>query len=616
MCGIAGIIQSSPGAYVQDDVRKMNASLTHRGPDGEGYWQNDDASALLGHRRLAIIDLTEQAAQPFHYLGRYSVVHNGEIYNYIELKAELAASGYSFRTHSDTEVLVAAYDHWKEACTEHFDGMFAFAIWDEKEKQLFAARDRFGEKPFFYHYKDDVLLFASEMKALWAAGVPRVPNRNMLFNFLTIGYTGNPEAPDETFFEDIHKLPPASFLACSIKDNIIETGKYWELDPEITNKKIKDAEAIDQFRHLLSVSVQRRMRSDVTLGTSLSGGIDSSAIAAMCRGFSEGGGLHKAFTAVFPGFEKDESGYADIAAKHLQLEPFTVSANAAELARDWLKMSACQEEPVGSASSFAQYRVYEKARQQGVTVMLDGQGADEILAGYTRYYKWYWQELFRKGKLYGHHELRSARALGVTEKFGIKNMIASFFPEFATVALERQYLLRALQQEDLSKFFVQHYSSEAYYTTPDHFTLNGVLHFSTCINGLEELLRYADRNAMAHGVEVRLPFLSHELVEFIFSLPSHFKIRDGRNKWLLRESMRPLLPESITHRTDKVGFEPPQQQWMEDPEIREMIRDARKKLTEEGILKPQAAETMPRAHSAHDTDPYDWRYFSAAQLFS
>ncbi len=616
MCGIAGIIQTSSGRYHIGDVKKMCDSLSHRGPDGEGSWQNEGRTALLGHRRLAIIDLSEQAAQPFHYLGRYTIIHNGEIYNYIELRQELAGKGYTFRTQSDTEVIAAAYDAWKDDCPVHFDGMFAFAVWDEKEQRLFAARDRFGEKPFFYHAEDGGLLFASEMKALWAAGVVREPNRNMLFNFLTIGYTGNPEAPDETFFEDIFKLPPATSLVYSISDNSIQTEKYWELDPEFTDKKISDTDAIERFKELLTTSVQRRMRSDVTLGTSLSGGLDSSAIAALCKGFSEGGGLHQAFTAVFPGYEKDESQHAKLAATQLGLRSFTTTASAADLARDWEKMSTMQEEPIGSASSYAQYRVFELAKQQGVKVMLDGQGADETLAGYSRYYKWYWQELFRKGKLYGRKELKAARALGVTEKFGLKNMIAAFVPEFATVALERQYLLRALQQKDLSKFFIQHYSQEAYYTTPDHFTLNGVLHFSTCINGLEELLRYADRNAMSHGVEVRLPFLSHELVEFAFSLPSHFKIRDGRTKWILRETMKPLLPEAITGRTDKVGFEPPQKQWMSDPLILDMIREARKKLVEEGILKPEAAETMPQPHNAHEADAYDWRYFSAAQLFS
>ena len=190
----------------------MTDALAHRGPDGEGFWQNENRTVLFGHRRLSVIDLSPGASQPMAFLDRYTIIHNGEVYNYIELKEELQKKGYTFRTVSDTEIIAAAYDCWKEDCVDHFDGMFAFAIWDEKEKVLFATRDRFGEKPFFYFYKEGLLLFASEMKALWAAGIDRKPNQKMLFNFITIGYVENPNDPNETFFENINKLPPACFL--------------------------------------------------------------------------------------------------------------------------------------------------------------------------------------------------------------------------------------------------------------------------------------------------------------------------------------------------------------------------------------------------------------------
>ncbi|MGB3155117.1 MAG: asparagine synthase-related protein, partial [Chitinophagaceae bacterium] len=230
-------------------------------------------------------------------------------------------------------------------------------------------------------------------------------------------------------------------------------------------------------------------------------------------------------------------------------------------------------------------------------------------------YKWYWQELFRNRKLFRSKELKAARQMGIPDRFGIKNMIAAYFPGFATVTLENQYLLKAIRQEDLDRDFVKLQSKEAYYTTPDHYTLNGVLHFSTCIHGLEELLRYADRNSMAHGREVRLPFLSHELVEFIFSLPANFKIRNGWSKWLLRETMKNKLPDSIVWRRDKVGFEPPQKSWMENKQVQDALREARKKLVDEKVLKPEVLQKKIQPHAAYEADNYDWRYFSAASLF-
>ncbi|MDZ4793312.1 MAG: asparagine synthase (glutamine-hydrolyzing) [Bacteroidota bacterium] len=627
MCGIAGIIQSTASGYSADHLKMMTDALAHRGPDGEGLWQNESGNVLLGHRRLSIIDLSEAGKQPMHYnpgpstiqgeggTFRYSIVHNGEIFNYIELREALQQKGYSFFSQTDTEVIVAAYDHWQDECIDYFDGMFAFAIWDETKQELFAARDRFGEKPFFYHYNGKQLLFASEMKALWAAGIARTPNQKMLFNFITIGYTDNPAQPGETFFENIHKLPVASVLKYNTRSNKLELEKYWDIDPEKQDKKITDSEAIEQFYELFTRSVKRRLRSDVLVGTSLSGGLDSSSVVSVINDLQAVNYQPKTFTAVFPGFDKDESSYSRQIADQFHLQQFTVPVTADEMIRDWEKLSYHQEEPFSSASIYAQYKVYELAKQHDIKVLLDGQGADETLAGYHKYYKWYWQELFRNRKLFRSKELKAAKALGVSDHFSFKNMIAAYFPGFATVTLENQYLLKAIRQEDLAKDFVKLQSKEAYYTTPDHFTLNGVLHFNTCTHGLEELLRYADRNSMAHGREVRLPFLSHELVEFIFSLPAIFKIRQGWTKWILRESMAKSLPAEITWRRDKVGFEPPQKSWMENKQVQEAIREARKKLVDEKVLNPGIMEKPVHSLAAHAADNYDWRYFSAASLF-
>jgi len=591
----------------------MTEALAHRGPDAEGHWMN--STTVLGNRRLSIIDLSNAGNQPMHYLQRYTIIHNGEIYNYIELKEELQKKGYSFFSKTDTEVISAAYDNWKEECVEHFDGMFAFAIWDEKEKDLFAARDRFGEKPFFYFIDKEQFIFASEMKALWAAGIERKVNLKLLFNYLTIGYVDNPNIPEETFFENISKLPAASLLKYSILNNQLSINNYWDIDAEDENKKITDAEAIEQFSFLFQRSVKRRLRSDVPIGTSLSGGLDSSSIIAILHSLTAQSSQLTAFSSIFPGFEKDESSFAKLVAEEFQLQHFTTIPDAYTLQTDLEKLFYHQEEPFSSSSIYAQYKVYELAKQHGIKVLLDGQGADETLAGYHEYYKWYWQELFRKRKLTSSHELNAAKELGITENFGWKNRVAALFPEFATIFLERQYLLNALRHEDLTKEFTQLQSKEAYYITPEIFSLNGVLYFNTCMHGLEELLRYADRNSMAHGREVRLPFLDHELVEFIFSLPANFKIRNGWTKWLLRETMKDKLPNEIVCRKDKTGFEPPQEQWIKNEKIQELITDAKQILVDEKILTPEVIDKKIEAKPAHEAANYDWRYLTSSFLF-
>jgi len=612
MCGIAGIIQSSP-VFQPEQLRKMIATLSHRSPNGQLCWSNLDGSALLGHGRLSVIDLSSAAAQPMHYLQRYTIIHNGEIYNYIELRKELEKEGYTFSSQSDTEVIVAAYDYWEDECVEHFDGMFAFAIWDEKEKELFAARDRFGEKPFFYYKDNGQFLFASEMKALWAAGIEKKTNLQLLFNYITIGYVNNPERPEETFFENVFKLPAASRLYFTPASGEFFIEKYWDIDPDKQNKTITDQDAIDQFNELLSVSVKRRLRSDVSLGTSLSGGLDSSSLAYLISQSSAQSSF-AAFTASFQGFSKDELPFSQAVTDQLHLKHHIASVTAEDLISNWEKLCYHQEEPIGSASVLAQYRVFDLAKENNVTVLLDGQGADETLAGYHKYYKWYWQELYLERKLNRSGELEAAKKLGVQENFGLKNIIASLFPDLAMVILERRYLIHALRHEDLHRDFVRLQSREAYYSAPPHDGLNGRLYFNTFLHGLEELLRYADRNSMAHGREVRLPFLSHELVSFIFSLPSNFKIRNGWTKWILRNSMDKKLPDMITWRKDKTGFEPPQQEWMQHPRLQEMIYEAKKKLVQEKILRGNVLAKPVEPTGAHQGNAFDWRYLCAATI--
>ena len=620
----------------------MTDKISHRGPDGEGHWISQEGTAGLGHRRLSIIDLSEAGHQPMHFTPalsineegvapHYTIIHNGEIYNYIELKKELIGKGYKFYSQTDTEVIAAAYDCYKEDCLQYFDGMFSFAIWDGKEKELFAARDRFGEKPFFFYYDEKQFVFASEMKSLWASGIERRPNLKLLFNYLTIGYVDNPAIPEETFFENISKLPAASYLKYSIINNQCSIFNYWDIDVEKKHEKISDAEAIEKFKKLFYQSVKRRLRSDVPIGTSLSGGLDSSSVVAaiinsqnssptfgrqrLAEGDAGGGWEGVAFSAIFPGYEKDEYVYSKMVADKFGLKHFTIEPSANTLHAEFEKLYYHQEEPFSSASIYAQFKLYELAKRENVKVLLDGQGADEILAGYHKYFKWYWQELFRKRKLTASHELRAAKELGIMEKFGWKNRIAALFPEFASIFLEKHYLLNALKHEDLTKDFVMLQSKEAYYAAPDMSGLNGILYFNTRMHGLEELLRYADRNSMAHGLEIRLPFLNHELVEFVFSLPSHFKIRQGWTKWLLRKAMENEMPAEIVWRKDKIGYEPPQREWMQEAGMQEAIIHAKEKLVKEKILKKEILSKKNQPHDANAVESYDWRYLSSVILF-
>lgn len=614
MCGIAGIISPDQQLVSIERLKQMSDALSHRGPDGEDYWINDKGNVGFGHRRLAIIDLSRTGCQPMHYLERYTIIYNGEIYNYLELKDDLKKKGYSFHTNSDTEVILACFDCYKYDCVEKFDGMFAFSIWDNKEMELFAARDRFGEKPFFYYYDNNQFVFGSELKALWAGGIERNVNLKMLFNYLTIGYVDNPNQPEETFFENISKLPAATILTYKPGEEEVVLEKYWDIDLENTNNKINDAQALEQFNELLYTSVKRRLRSDVPIGTSLSGGLDSSTVVAISSKLQTSNYSHKCFTAVFPGFAKDESAYSRKVADCFNMQQYTVSPSAVDLISDIQNLIHFHDEPIGSASVYMQYKVYELTKSNNVKVLLDGQGADEILGGYHKYFKWYWQELFRNRRLITSGELKAAKRIGVREQFGLRNVIAALFPDFASVFLERQYLLSALQQDDLTKDFIRFQSKEAYYTLPTIFSLNGVLYFNTFMHGLEELLRYADRNSMAHGKEVRLPFLSNELVEFLFSLPSHFKIRQGWTKWLLRKTMENSLPSEIVWRKDKIGFEPPQKLWMQNEVVKDAINESKKKLVDRKILKPQVLDKKIQPQDAHAAENYDWRYLITATL--
>jgi asparagine synthase (glutamine-hydrolysing) len=613
MCGIAGILSNKNEFISTQRLKQMTTVLTHRGPDGEGLWVNENRHVALGHCRLSIIDLSEAAAQPLHYLNRYTIIHNGEIYNYVELREKLIKKGYSFRSQSDTEVIAAAYDGWKEECVHYFDGMFAFAIWDEKEQQLFSARDRFGEKPFYYYFDDHQFVFASEMKSLWAAGIAKEWNHMMLLSFLANGHIQNATEGSLTFYNSILSLPPAHYALFSLQSNKLVVKRYWDLDKQTTTP-ILETDASEKFKELFTTSVQRRLRSDVTVGTSLSGGLDSSSIVAASNELKTATFSHHCFTASFPGFKKNEIQYSKLVAEQFHLQQHIVTPTVEGFINDFEKLCYYQEQPFNSSSVYAQYKVMELAKQNNVTVLLDGQGADETLSGYTKYVHWYLQEQVGKLKL---SLAKSERSLfkqnNVPFHWGLANYMAAWLPLVANTKIESKERKQILNHPDVHKSYaLDHYDKYNSVFKPPVSKLNDILYFNTMQQGLGELLHYADRNSMAHGREVRLPFLSYELVEFIFSLPSTLKMHDGFTKYILRKAMDKKLPQKIVWRKDKVGYEPPQKQWMENKQLQELVMESRKKLVTEKILNAAVLQKPIQLKSAYEADNFDWRYLTTA----
>ena len=613
MCGIAGIISGDRSNVSEEQLKRMTDSLHHRGPEGDGFYINETGKVGFGHRRLSIIDLSNAGAQPMQYANRFTITYNGEIYNYKEIKRELQKQGFTFISSSDTEVILAAYAYYGKQCLQYFDGMFAFAIWDEQEQQLFCARDRFGEKPFYFHYNkaQHSLTFASEMKALWAAGIHKKKDGQMLLQYLAVGWVQNPANKQQTFFEDIYALPPSHFIEYKIGEQI-NLQRYWDIDKETSNG-LTGADQKEKFLELFTTSIKRRLRSDVAIGSSLSGGLDSSAIVSMVSKLIDQSEKQKTFSAVFPGFAKDESAHIAQVVQQFSVDNYSVTPTAQGFLEDFKKLAWHQEEPFQSSSIYAQYKVYELAKEKKVTVILDGQGADEIFGGYHKYIPWYLQELIAKGEWKtAQKELQAFKNNGADVSWGFKNYLSSFLPGFTAKQLETRVLKQLVRNKDLTRDFVHSNFDKAAIYKPAVEKLNDILYFNTMQFGLEELLRYADRNSMAHSREVRLPFLNHELVQFVFSVPSVQKMYNGFTKYLLRTAMDNVLPASIVWRKDKVGFEPPQKQWLQHPMVQDYIYESRKRLIADNILDKKVALQKLDNKSAHEENNYDWRYMCAA----
>ena len=632
MCGIAGIISREKENISISLLKGMTDVIAHRGPDGDGHWINEKGTVGFGHRRLSIIDLSHQADQPMHYIGRYTIVYNGEIYNYLELKKDLEKEGSYFKTFSDTEVLMALYHKHKENCLQKLDGMFAFVIYDQHENKIFAARDRFGEKPFFYTYDQNKhFVYGSEIKAITACTGNTSLNSQMMYNYLAFGSLINKGDDSETFYRGVKRLPHAHYLLLDVATLQLEIKRYWDIDTNNVDKGISLQDAKDRLKELFYTSVNRRLRSDVNVGSSLSGGLDSSLIVCVIddlvkkgkadHSFESSSFKQKTFSARFPGFKKDEGSFMQMVIDETAVEPHFVYPDGQQLVDDIDKLMYFQEEPFGGASILVQNEVMKLAKQNHVTVLLDGQGADEILAGYHGYYPAYFRTLEKedplkfKAEYAAYLQLHSQNKMNARQIKNLEYTIRKWFPDQMHNIKKATAFLNQKRNKIFNKDF---YATNAAYLfrADDSFNnLNQSLYKSTMSGDLQVLLRYADRNSMAHSREVRLPFLSHELVSFLFTLPAEMKIHNGWTKYIMRESFNNILPPKICWRIDKIGYEPPQKKWMESKAMKESIRHSREKLVSHGILDNKILDKPIGAYSSNEKGDNSWAHLMAGKMF-
>lgn len=634
----------------------MNATVRHRGPDDEGYvlfhdpdarpvclggtdtlagvygadfpycppaegrhGPDDGARMAMGHRRLAIIDLTPAGHQPMTSAsGRYWIVYNGEIYNFPELRQELEAAGCRFRSRTDTEVILNAYDRWGPDCLKRFNGMFALVLMDRIAGRIFAARDRFGVKPLYYWISPAGLVaFASEIKQFavlpgWQARL----HGWLAAEFLTEGlldHTG------ETLFDGVHQLRGGEYIECPL-ENVPSamTVKRW-YDLPVTPFTGSFAEAAEQCRSLLADAVRVRLRADVPVGSCLSGGIDSSSIVCMMHSLLKAqntSAQQQTFSAGAEDAAYDERPFIAEVVGWTGVQNRMVYPAMADLAAEWDQLIQYQDEPFGSTSIYAQWRVFKLAAEHGIKVMLDGQGADELLAGYPSYFGPHLASQIMRGRWRTLvHETRCLhRCCGTGYGQLAAKMSLALMPDHWRTAL-----IKAAQSAvfvpsciDLARLGI----SRAETLETGHGTMRSVGQMSRnqlLASRLPQLLHWEDRDSMAHSVEARVPFLDYRLVEWLFGLPDDFKLSEGTTKRILREAMRGLVPEPVLARTDKMGFVTPEQRWIRNdmPDLfREWLREA--VSSSQGIIRADACAVLDdiiAGRRPFDFTPWRWICF-------
>jgi len=575
MCGFSALF--SIKGIEPSHLIKMNDAIIHRGPDGEGYFLHQTEltsssffkcskalladreissikkfNALIGHRRLAIVDLSDSGIQPMlSDDSRYVIAFNGEIYNYKELKDDLIQKGYIFNSTCDTEVLLKAYIEWGELVLPKLNGMFAFQIFDTTKNTVFGARDRFGVKPLYYWKSGSFIALASEIKQFtvlpnWDAQI----NSARVYDFIQYGQTDH---TDETLFNGVKQIPPGHSFKFDLNDLSDVKIRRW-YDVTNTQHKTTLKAAKIKFKELFKDSIKLRLQADVPVGTGLSGGMDSSSIACEINSVLKDIGkdsLQKTFSAYTEVEQFDERGYINEVLDVVTAQPHFIELKCPDNLDYLDKVVWHQDEPFGTTSIFAEWSVFELAKSKKVKVTLDGHGADETLAGYHKFFFVYLFELLKKGKLVRFY--KEVRALKKLHNYNVLQ-----------VAKTIGYILK-------KSIFSSQISDAWFKFKIDSDEINKVS-FSLIDESKQQLLKtsvpmqmhWCDRDSMAHSVESRAPFLDYRLVEFILSCPSHLKIKDGKTKYILRESLEGLLPKNIYERISKIGFATPEANWMSE----------------------------------------------------
>lgn len=612
MCGIAGIISIGKIDDVAKKMQHAAQSLNHRGPDAAAYYISEKENIAFAHTRLSIIDLSANANQPFYYLN-YVGVYNGEIYNYVDIKHQLKQKGYEFTTQSDTEVLIAAYDYWGTECLQKFDGMFAFVIYNSTTHTFFAARDAFGEKPFYYSIQNNQLFFASEIQALFALGVTKQHNYTQWINYITLGHTSNANNTSTSFYNNIYHLPQGHFIASTVGNiNNVEPIKWYAIE----ETRMDYNNVAEHFKHIFENAIATKLIADVPLATSLSGGVDSSCIVAAINNLQQKNNYSfKTFTASFEGFDKDESQYSKNICHKLGINQILVNPTVDDLIQELPLLLKHQQEPTQSSSVFTQWMVYKTAAEHGIKVILDGQGADEILGGYSKQMEWFL--FFLKNE---NHKLYTKTKTQLIENefidsWGLLKTLGENYPSAMQKMANAKNAFLAKNNGILTYEFIHNHYNKSSTQKPIYNNFKELLQYHSTTFGLPSLLRFADRNAMAFGLEVRLPFLSKDVAPFLFHLANEYKVQNGFTKYVLRNYLANNNLQEIAWRKGKIGFEPPQYQWMQNKKIQQLIMDAKQMLYAQKIINKQYANIPVVAANAHSKNNNDWRILNMGLLF-
>jgi asparagine synthase (glutamine-hydrolysing) len=577
MCGINGIIQkhSAEPTALARDIATMNRVLAHRGPDGEGSYVH--GGVALGHRRLSIIDLSEDGAQPMFNEDRSLVlVFNGEIYNYIELREELVALGYQFHSRTDSEVILHGYAAWGDECVKRFNGMWAFAIWDERCQRLLLSRDRFGVKPLYYRLDDGGnLIFSSEIKAIAAVREIRIANLGKVHDYLAYGYRTN---DGETFFHGVNELRGGHQLVMEGKR--VSISRYWRLPASLGDEPPSEAQMCEDLSRLLEDSVRLRFRSDVPVALMQSGGLDSSIIARIVADGIARGDLGResvtAFTAHFPGFALDETEVVQkllTTCPGIPLQKLTISGE--DLAQNLQNFIYQMDEPVYGTTSFAHWSLMREIRKQGIKVVINGQGADEAFGGYGRLAVGYrLLDLLLSSPLSFPRQFQATRdKMGMRMARLVSQMIKATLGRRAASQWRARFTEGSLGVIDpgFHARHAHHLGDLAGTLKPRNLDrhLRGQLeHY-----GFNQILHYEDLSSMAHSVEIRSPFIDYRMMELAFRIPDSMKIDMGVTKRILRDNFKGRLPESLLANHQKIGFSTPFGTWMQTPAMMSLLNE-------------------------------------------